>query len=159
MGYTAQSGVSRKRSMLRCYRSAALSTGSSGTLVVLPWDAESSLPKKTNFTHSTSSSSENIICDAAGDYEIRGAVKLAAGTWNEIRGSLEVNNAPVYTPNCGASGGLLGLSPGPSTLVIASPSIRLVRNDVVRLRIASVAQGNVSLDVGETDTWLEIFLL
>jgi hypothetical protein len=47
------------------------------------------------------------------------------------------------------------LSPGPSTLVLSCP-LRLVRGDVVRIRIASVGQGSVSLNVGETDTWLEL---
>jgi hypothetical protein len=144
-----------RRGRVRCYRSAALATGSSGTLVVVPWDAESSVPAKYGFTHSTSVDAENIVCTIGGDYQLTAHVKLVAGTWNEMRGSVEVNTTPKHTPNCGAAGGLLGLSPGPSTLVLSCP-LRLVRGDVVRVRIASVGQGSVSLNVGETDTWLEL---
>ncbi len=144
-----------RRGSIRVYRTAALSTGSSGTLVVVPWDAESAVPAKYGFTHSTTSNSEDIACLVGGDYLLTASVKLVAGTWNELRGSVEVNTTPRHTPNCGAAGGLLGLSPGPGTLVV-SCLLRLARNDVVRLRIASVAQGSVTLDVGETDTWLDI---
>jgi hypothetical protein len=143
---------------IRCYRGAALTTGSSGTFVVLPWDAESATPTKYGFTHSTSASPENITCTIGGTYLLNASIKLTDGTWDELRASVEVNTIALHTPNCGASTGLLGLVSGPNTLIIGCP-LRLVRNDVVRIRIASTGQSNVSLDVGETDTWFELLPL
>jgi hypothetical protein len=148
------SGVAR-RGRIRLYRSSALTTSSSGTFVVLPWDAESSTPTKTGFTHSTSVSAENITCEIAGRYQVNGVVKLSSGTWNELRVSLEVNGTAKATPNAGASSGLLGLATNPGSQVI-SCVLSLAIGDVVRVRIASVGQSSVALDVGETDTWLEL---
>lgn len=152
MSYSHPEGLGR-RGRICVYRSAALSTGSSGAWVVLPWDGESTVPAKYKFTHSAGS--ELITCDQTDNYKITAAIKIVAGTWNEFRGSLEIDGVAIETPNCGASGGLLGLSPGPSTLVISRP-VRIAKDSVIRLRIASVNQGSVALDVGETDTWLDI---
>lgn len=137
------------------YRSSALTTGASGTFVNVPWDAESAAPAKFGFTHSTSSNPEQLTCARAGSYLLTGAIKIGSGTWDELRGSVEVNAVARHTPNVGASSGLLGLTSGPNTLALACP-LQLAVGDVVRVRVASVGQANVSLDVGETDTWLEL---
>lgn len=158
MGYVPQTGVSRRRATIRCYRSAALSTSTSGTFVVVPWDAESTTPAKTNITHSTSSSAENITCQFAGSYLVAGLLKLTGGTWDELRVSVEVNGAAQNTPNAGSASGLLGLTAEPGS-VSFSQLVHVAANDVVRVRVASVGQSTVALDVGETDAWVELFLL
>jgi hypothetical protein len=154
MAYSIPTGVPRG-AVIRCYRSAATTTGTSGTFVNVSWDAESATPAKFGITHSTSSNPEQIVCARAGDYDLVGAIKLAGGTWDEIRASVEVGGVAKHTPNGGASSGLLGLTSGPGMLVLAC-TLRLAVGDVVRVRVASVGQANVMLDVGETDTWLEL---
>jgi hypothetical protein len=154
MSVIGSTGRSRK-GRIRVYRSAALTTGSSGTFVVLPWDAEHSTPTKYGFTHSTSSNAENITCGIGGECRLVGALKFASGTWDEIRASVEVNTIAVHTPQIGASAGVLGLVSGPNTLILDCP-LWLARDDVVRIRIASVGQSNVPLDVGDTDTWVAL---
>lgn len=124
----------------------------------MPWDAESATPTKSNFTHSTSSNSENITCVVAGTYLVCGLLKLVGGTWDELRVSVEVNGSAQNTPNAGSASGLLGLLAEPGS-VSFSQLVHLAVNDVVRVRVASVGQSTVALDVGETDAWIELFLL
>jgi hypothetical protein len=154
MGYRCPEGTPAL-ARIRCYRSAAATTGSSGSFVNLSWDAESTTPAKRGIEHSTSSNQEQIVIEASGVYDLTGAIKLVGGTWDELRASVEVDGVARHTPNCGSSTGLLGLTSGPATLVLAC-SLDLTAGQVVRVRIASVGQATVSLDVGETDTWIEL---
>jgi hypothetical protein len=148
--------IGGQKAEVRCYRSAAFTTSSSGTFVSLEWDAESSAPIKLGIEHSTSSSSENLTCEVAGTYDLKASIKVVGGTWDEIRARVEVNGVAKDTsPVLGATGGLLNLVAGPGTLTI-SCTLWLVAGDVVRVRVASVGQANVALTVGETETWLEL---
>jgi hypothetical protein len=147
--------IGGEKAEIRCYRSAAFTTSTSGTFVSLEWDVESSAPIKLGITHSTSSSPENLTCDVPGVYDLKASVRIVGGTWDELRGRVEVNGNPKHTMTLGASTGLLGLLTGPGTLTI-SCTLWLAANDVVRIRVASVGQANVALTIGETETWLEL---
>jgi hypothetical protein len=147
--------IGGSKAEIRCYRSTAFTTSSSGTFVSLEWNAESSAPIKLGVTHSTSMSPENLTCEVAGTYDLKASVKVVGGTWDEMLARVEVNGNLTHAFTLGASTGLLGLLTGPGTLTIAC-TLWLAANDVVRIRIASVGQANVALTTGETETWLEL---
>jgi hypothetical protein len=147
--------IGGEKAEIRCYRSAAFTTSTSGTFVSLEWDAESSAPIKLGITHSTSSSPENLTCEVPGVYDLKSSTGIAAGTWDEIRARVEVNGNAIHAITLGASTGLLGLLTGPGTLTI-SCTLWLAANDVVRVRVASVGQASVAITAGETTSWLEL---
>lgn len=138
---------------IRCYRSAALTTGGDGSFVVLPWDTESATPTKIGFAHSNVSSIENITTQVDGTFQLNAAIRIAGGTWDEIRGSVEIDGVAVHAPTVGASSGLLGLLAEPTTLGFSVP-LWLTAGQAVRVRVASVGQANVAITVGATNTWL-----
>jgi hypothetical protein len=147
--------IGGSKAEIRCYRSTAFTTSTSGTFVSLEWNAESSAPIKLGITHSTSSSPENLTCEVAGVYDLKASVMIAAGTWDEFNARVEVNGNLKHAITLSASTGLLGLLTGPGTITIGC-TLWLAANDVVCVRVASVGQANVSLTVGETATWLEL---
>jgi len=139
---------------LRLYRSAGLSTGASGVLVSIPWDAESSAPPPLGFLHAA----ENITIQAANRYDLHGAATISAGSWTELRVEVQVDAGAGFVarfrsrlPN---SAGVLDPQ-GPGTAPVACTLDLLVGN-VVRVQVTAVGVASHPLLVGELETWIEL---
>lgn len=140
---------------LKAYRSTAATTGSSGSFVVLGWDAESTSPSKRGLTHSTSSNTDIITITRDGVYSVEGAITLNSGTWDMFQISVEVNTIQKAVYTIGAASGLLGLTSNSTTGGIKC-TFPLSKDNQLRIRVSSSGQSNVSITTGETVTWLHV---
>lgn len=146
---------------IRVYRSGALSTGGDGTLVDVPWDAESVTPAKSGFTHSNSTNPERITADSTGSVLLLGGVLIGSGTWSRFRVEVQVSTgggAFVTRYGASVSGGAFGVldtTVGPGTCPIHCP-LDLLPTDVMRVQCASIGEATVALMPGEFLVWLEV---
>lgn len=128
-------------------RNASLSTGTNGTLVDLPWDNENS---KNSIVHSNSTDPENITIVTGGRYNIFGMVRLNNDLLlSAIRVVLLVNNSIVMDVNVASL-------TGGETSVPVNNSLVLSTDDVVKIQIASIGVGSVSVVTGDVNTYFKI---
>lgn len=137
---------------VRVYRSAALSTGSAGTLATISWDQET----ESGISHTTGV----FTIPQTGIYEWEGGITLGTSAGSEFRVLVQADTGGGYADveRCSVPGGtvtlgLLTLGPG-----TAKPRRRvtLAAGNLVRVQCGTVGAGSVALVVGEAACWFAL---
>lgn len=141
------SALSFPASIIRCYRSAALSTAGGGALTTIGWDAESATPVKTRITHSTSSSNELVTIVDDGIYEVHLHVNVAGGiALASCTGEIQIDTVPRAR--------FVGPANTSAGVVVLRDLVALTSGQALRVQVAS----NVTADlvVGEAGCYFAL---